>query len=50
MEDEGATTIQKLEDEVATYKALADKAKERLEEARREAEQREVVLTKTIAD
>ena len=50
MEDDGTTTIQKSEDEVATHKAIVDKAKERLEEARREAEKREAVLRKPIED
>ena len=47
---DGATAIQKLEDEVATYKAIVNKAKDRLDEARKEAEQREVMLRKTITD
>ena len=50
IEADGATTIQKLEEDVATYKAIIDKAKERLDEARKDAEQREAVLRKTIAD
>ena len=47
---DGATTIQKLEEDVATYKAIAEKAKVRLDEARKDAEQREASLRKTIVD
>ena len=47
---DGATAIQKLEDEVATYKAIVDKAKEHLEEARKDTAQREASLTRTITD
>ena len=50
MDDDDEMAIQKLEDEVTPYKAIADKAKERLEEARREAEKREAALRKTIED
>ena len=49
-DDHGVTTIQKLEDEVATYKAITNKAKEHLDEARKEAELREAALRKTIED
>ena len=45
-----ATMIQKLEQDVVTYKAIADKAKERLDEACKAADQREVALRKTIAE
>ena len=47
---DGATATQKIEDEVATYKAIIDKTKTRLDEACREAEQREAALRKTIAN
>ena len=40
--------IQQLEEEVASYKAIADKAKERLEENRHAAEEREAALQRTI--
>ena len=43
-------TIHKLEDNVATYKAIADKAKERLEEVREAANKREAALRKTIEE
>ena len=49
-EVDGAIVIQKLEEDIATYKAITEKAKVRLEEARKDAEQREAVLRKTIAD
>ena len=39
-----------MEDEVATYKAIADKAKECLEEPQVEAEKRETALRKTIEE
>ena len=45
-----ATKIQKLEEDVATYKAIVDKAKERPYEARQAADQRETVLRKSIED
>ena len=44
------TTIQKREEDVTTYKAIADKAKERLDDARNVADQREAVLRKTIKE
>ena len=50
MEADDATTIKKLEEDVITYKAIADKAKERLDEACKAADQREVALRKTIAE
>ena len=40
--------IQQLEEEVASYKAIAEKAKERLEAAHHVAEEREAALQKTI--
>ena len=45
---DNAARIQQLEDEVASYKAIADKAKERLEATRHAAEEREAALQRTI--
>ena len=45
---EDTLRIQQLEEEVASYKAIADKAKERLEENRHAAEEREAALQRTI--
>ena len=47
---DGAMAIQKLEEDVATYKAITDKAKVRFDKARKDAEQREASLRKTIAN
>ena len=47
---DGAMAIQKLEEDITTYKAIAEKAKVRLDEARKDAEQQEAMLRKTIAD
>ena len=49
-EPDNASTIQQLEEDIASYKAIAEKAKERLEETRHAAEEREVALRKTIED
>ena len=49
-EADNATTIQQLEEDVATYKAIADKAKEQVDEASQAADQREAELRKTITD
>ena len=49
-EPDNASTIQQLEEDIASYKAIAEKAKERLEETRHTAKQREATLRKTIAD
>ena len=46
-DEEDATTIQQLE-EVTTYKAIADKAKERLEAARVEVEKMEAASAKQL--
>ena len=49
-ESEDVTTIKQLEEDDVTYKAIIDKAKERLEEARHAANEREDALRKTIED
>ena len=45
-----APTIPQLEEDIISYKAIAEKAKEQLEETRHAAEEREAVLRKTIED
>ena len=49
-EPDNASTIHQLEEDIASYKAIVDEAKERLEETLHAAEEREATLRKTIED
>ena len=50
MEPDNVSTIQQLKEDVASYKAIAEKAKEQLEETCHATEEREAAFQKTIAD